>query len=84
MSVKSNYYTRSKSKISPGRHGSIGHPQNLDFLEDFDDESSDELYSSKEDGERLQKELELYFKRELEEQRRQRLVEVGRSYVVSN
>ncbi|KAH7067192.1 hypothetical protein FB567DRAFT_634789 [Paraphoma chrysanthemicola] len=39
MVVKSDYYTRSKSKASPGRHGSLAHPQYLDFLNDFDDGS---------------------------------------------
>jgi hypothetical protein len=36
MAVRSNYYTRDKISISPGSHGSHGHPQKLDFLEDFD------------------------------------------------
>jgi hypothetical protein len=38
MAVRSNYYTRDKFSISPGSHGSHGHPQNLDFLEDFDND----------------------------------------------
>lgn len=36
MVVKSDYYTRSKSSVRPGRHGSLGHPQSLEFLKDFD------------------------------------------------
>ncbi|KAH7066060.1 hypothetical protein BKA63DRAFT_154742 [Paraphoma chrysanthemicola] len=38
MVVKSDYYTRSKSRASPGRHGSLAHPQSLDFLVDFGDD----------------------------------------------